>query len=133
MNINKINTNGLYKSEPFNVFGYNPYWCKNWIFKVKEKNGSLYMVDTYFNDTCIEVTDDNVNNFELLFDFDDVKEITLQEYEKYNDEDRFMAAIGSGGWKFSTKYFVKKDAEYSKDKLIEILEYEIRGLMPNKI
>ena len=128
MKFNVINMNGLYKSEPFDIRGNDPYWCKNWTFKVKEIHGTLYMVDTYFNDRYIEVTNDNVNNFKFVFDFNEVKEINESEYEKYNDEDRFMVAIGSGGIQYGTKYFVKNNAEYSKDKLIEIVKYEIKEL-----
>lgn len=128
-NYNKINKNGLYQSRPFGRgIGDDPYWCKNWTFKVKALNGTLYMVDTYFNDRYIEVKDDNINNFKFLFDFDEVKEVSIYEYDKYEEKDKSIAAIGSGGWQYGTKYFVKKDAEYSKENLIEILEYEINHL-----
>lgn len=98
-NYNKINKNGLYKSKPFGIsLGSDPYWCKNWTFKVKECKGILYMVDTYFNDRYIEVTDENIVNFKFQFEFDDVNQVSVYEYDKYEDEDRWIAAIGSGGW-----------------------------------
>lgn len=128
-NYNKINKNGLYKSEPFGInLGDDSYWCKNWTFKVKERDKTLYMVDTYFNDRYIEVTNDNIINFEFQFEFEDVKEISSCEYDKYEEDDRYRLAIGSGGWKYGVKYFVKKNAVYSKKNLIDILEYEIRSL-----
>lgn len=128
-NYNKINKNGLYKSEPFGmIYGDSPYWCKNWTFTVKECNGIIHMVDTYFNDRYIEVTDDNIINFEFQFEFNDVKEISSCEYDKYEENDKYRLAIGSGGWQYGVKYFVKKNAEYSKNNLIDILKYEINSL-----
>jgi len=103
-NYDKLNTNYLYKKEPIidNSFYIGQtsatYHCKNWTFKVyKYDNGKVYMRDTYFNDSnhSYEITDENINEFEFIFDFREVKKIRDHEYDEYNEDDIFRVATNS--------------------------------------
>lgn len=135
-NYDKLNTNFLYKKEPtinnnFSV-GTTPgtYHCKNWTFRVsKYEDGKAYMNDTYFNDSnSYEVTDENINDFEFIFDFNEVKRINDYEYDEYNEHDLYRVATNSGGYSCGKLYWVNKDAPKSKRLLIEKKEQEIRSL-----
>lgn len=138
-NIEKINFNGLYSHEPDikyrgELYSDNLYWCFNWIFIPKEiqysdvKETYFKMIDTYYGDKGIELTNKNINEFTLIFDFNDVEEISKQASYDYNDEDVFHVAIGSGGWQYSSKYFINKGTKKNKDILIDRITSEIQGL-----
>ena len=129
-NYDSLNENYLYKKEP-DEEGQYTYWCKNWTFKVhKNKNGQAFMLDTYFSswDSYIEVTDENINEFEVVFDFREVKKIRDSEVDEYNKEDLFLAATNSGGYSCGGLHWVKKDAVKSKKLLIDNKKGEIESL-----
>jgi len=137
-NYDKLNENYLYKTEPIidNSFsvGTTPgtYHCKNWTFKVhKFDDGKAYMYDTYFNSWDshkIEVTDKNIGDFVVVFDFNEVKRINDSEIDEYNQEDLFRVATGSGGYSCGKLYWVKKDAQKSKELLINKAEEKVKSL-----
>jgi len=136
-NRDKLNINYLYKKTPIidNSFYIGQtsatYHCKNWTFKVqKYGNGKIYMRDTYFNDSnhSYEITDDNINDFEFIFDFREVKRIHDSEYDEYNESDIFRVATNSGDYSCGRLYWVNKDAVKSNILLIEKKEQEIRSL-----
>lgn len=136
-NYDKLNENYLYKKEPIidNSFyvGTTPgtYHCKNWTFKVCKRDGKAYMYDTYFDSWdshLIQVTDININEFEIVFDFREVKKIHDSETNEYNEEDLYYAATNSGGYSCGGCNWVKKDAKKSKTLLIAKKEYEIKSL-----
>ena len=86
------------------------------------------MVDTYWSSgdkVKIEVTDENVNEFELLFKRGEIKEIKESEKDQY--EDYYRVALDSGGWSYP-RYLVKKDAVKSMDKVIEVLDDKIEAM-----
>ena len=79
-NIEKLNKNGIYKHEviPEWLPSYRrnmPFHCKNWTFRIVEYNGTYYMYDTYWSsdDHPIELTDQNIDEFEYLFKRDEVR------------------------------------------------------------
>lgn len=79
-NVEKLVMTGLYKHEPDRRYRGSLYWdnmyhCFNWTFKVRhnKKDDKWYMVDTYFGDKYIELTDENFDEFEFLFDFEKVE------------------------------------------------------------
>ena len=138
-NIEKINYNGLYSHKPEvkyrgTLYSDDLYWCFNWTFKPQkinynnEKEPLFKMIDTYYGDKGIEITDDNFNEFTLIFDFNDVEEISKQARYDYNEEDVYHVAIGSGGWRYDSKYFIKKGRSKNKDIVIERLQGEIDSL-----
>lgn len=138
-NIEKINFNGLYSHKPDvkyrgKLYSDDLYWCFNWIFKPKEiysndeSNRRFKMIDTYYSDKGIELTDENFEEFTLIFDFNDVKEIIKTSSYDYNDEDVFRVAIGSGGWRYSSKYFINKNTKKNKDIVVKRLEDYIETL-----
>lgn len=133
-NINKINFNGLYSHKPDvkyrgKLYENDLYWCFNWIFKPQTLgDDNFVMIDTYFDDKSIKLTDENFDEFELIFDFNDIKEISKKDVSDYNDDEIYCVAIGSGGWKYDSKYFIKKDTVKNKDKVIYRLECEIESL-----
>lgn len=140
-NIDKLCMTGLYRCNP--VLEWlplykrdNPYWCKNWTFKVKKRDDNYYMYDTYWasgDENPVKLTDDNFDKFELVFDFNDVEEFRgdYQKWITYNNDDRFCVGVDSGGIKYS-RCFVRKGAQPMKDAVIERLEHEIR-LLENEL
>jgi len=132
-NYDKLNENYLYKKEPVKRDSFtDTYWCKNWTFKVhKNKEGRATMLDTYFSSWDshrIEVTDENINEFEVVFDCTEVKRISDYEYNEYNDNDLFRVATDSGGYSCGHLYWVKKDTPKSKDLIINKQKEEVESL-----
>jgi len=136
MNINKICRTGLYKHEPVaswrgSMYASDLYWCFNWTFKpiYDKSNKCWYMVDTYYNDKYIELTDENFEEFEFIFDFNKVHSVAKSfNFEDYDESDYwYNVAIDSGGHQYG-KAFIKNDAKRIKSKVIERYEYEIAGL-----
>lgn len=108
-NINKLCMTGIYRCDP--VLSWipswrrdNPYHCINWTFKVRKHDGSnkYYMYDTYWSTgdgLIVELTDENFNKFELLFDMNDVRKVSPPDFYDYNEEDGEMereCSYGSG-------------------------------------
>lgn len=128
-NYDTLNENYLYQREPIKK---GDYWCKNWTFKVRKlEDGRAFMLDTYFyswDSHKIQVTDKNIEDFQVVFDFRDVKRIRDSEYDEYDDKDVFRVATGSGGWTCGNLYWVKKDAQKSKQLLIAKKKAEIQYL-----
>ena len=130
-NFDKIITTGLYKKEPTWKDNHtDTYWCKNWTFKANKRNGDrVFMVDTYFDnwDSCIELTDKNFSEFELIFDFVETKRIHDDEVDEYNECDVFRVATDSGGYACGKLHWVKKDAQKLKDLLIKKAKREVES------
>lgn len=133
-NIDKLCMTGLYRCDPVLEWlpSYkrdNPYWCKNWTFRVRKNKDGYYMHDTYWStgdEHPIKLTDQNFDKFELIFDFNDV-ELFRGGYQKwitYGYNDRFRVAVDSGGLQYA-KYFIRKGAKPIKAAVIERLEQEI--------
>lgn len=134
-NADRIVLTGLYKHEPDakyrgSLYADNLYHCFNWTFRVmhNEKYDKWYMVDTYFNDKYIELTDDNFDEFELLFDFNEVEKHSGNHIYEYDESDWWHVAVDSGGMYCGGKYFLKKGAVKNKERVIERIESEIDGL-----
>lgn len=134
-NAEKLVKSGLYRHEPDKRYRSSLYWdnlyhCFNWTFKVshRESDDTWYMVDTYFGDKYIELTDENFDEFEFLFDFNEVDKHSGKNIWEYDDDDYWHVAIDSGGMYCGGKYFVKKGATKSKEKVLERIEGEIRSL-----
>jgi len=134
-NAEKLIKTGLYTHEPDkryrpSLFWDNLYHCFNWTFKVshRESDDTWYMVDTYFGDKYIELTDENFDEFEFLFDFNEVDKHSGKNIWEYDENDYWHVAIDSGGMYCGGKYFVKKGATKSKEKVLERIEGEIRSL-----
>lgn len=135
-NINKLCMTGLYICEPNKEWRSSLYWddmyhCCNWTFRVhKYGDGRYFMYDTYWSDNAalhIELTDKNINEFQLLFDFNDVNSHSGKNIYDYDQNDWFHVAIDSGGLYCGGKYFVKNTAIPNKDKVLKRLEDEIKG------
>lgn len=136
-NYNKLDENYLYKREPIwresngQRSTERTYWCKNWTFKVsKNEDGRAFMRDTYFDswDSQIEVTDENIEDFEFVFDFREVKRIRDSHVNEYNSEDLIYVATNSGGYHCGGCYWIKKTTEKSKELLIKKKREEIEFL-----
>ncbi len=136
-NIQKLHMNGIYRCDP--VLSWlpsykqdNPYWCQNWTFRVREYNGKYWMIDTYWStgdDHPKELTDENFDKFELIFDLDDVERFN-GEYSRwicYPKDDRWLVAIDSGGLGHA-KYFIRKGSRPIKEKILELLNEELNSL-----
>ena len=136
-NIDKLCMTGIYHCDP--VLSWieswrrdNPYHCINWTFKVhKYSDGTYAMWDTYWSGSDglhKQLTDENFDKFELLFDLNDVRKISKEDFYDYNEEDRWHIALDSGGYQFSKYYFVRKDAKKNKDIQLERLYRELESL-----
>lgn len=132
-NRKKIVPNGLYKREIDRAIAYanDPYWCTNWTFVPVINDDEVVMIDSYYqsyqNSVRYYLDDDNIDDFELILNFDDVRKVRPAEHEQYADEDRYCVACDSGGRTYP-KYFVKKDAMPVKERQIEWLDRRIDGL-----
>lgn len=131
-NIDKLHLNGIYRCDP--VLSWlplykrdTPYWCRNWTFKIRKSN-KYYMYDTYWStgdEYPVELTDDNFDKFEYLFDLDDVRFIhDYTSWIEYPEEDRWYVALDSGGMNYP-KYVVRKGAKKIKDRVVERMKREI--------
>lgn len=142
-NINKLHIDGLYRCDPKlellpEYKRADPYWCINWTFRVRlGRDGVYYMVDTYWSGSSsltIKLTDENFNDFVLIFDFNDVEEFYVKSessYKKwlcYNEEDAFHVPVDSGGLSYA-KYYIKKNAIPDKQKVINRLQGDIASLI----
>ena len=134
-NIDKLHMNGIYRCEP--VLSWlpsykrkDPYWCRNWTFRVRKSN-KYYMYDTYWStgdEYPIELTDENFDKFEYLFDLDDVRYInSYEDWLEYPDEDKWRVALDSGGIRYP-KYVVRRDAKKVKERVVERMQRDIEYL-----
>lgn len=132
--IDKLVLTGLYKHEPDKRYRPSIYWndlyhCYNWTFRVKhrEDDNTWLMVDTFFGDKSIELTDENFDEFEFVFDFNEVKKHSGENIEEFDDNDWWRVAIDSAG-RLRCKYFVRKGATKNKEKILARIENEIKHL-----
>lgn len=100
-------------------------WCRNWTFTVgkiaRDNSGRVVyatLFDTYFDDKCIEVDADNVQDFNFTMDRNLVREATRDECRLYDSDDVFVAKMDSS---HKLKYFIKRDAKVSQEQLIHSL------------
>lgn len=113
-NREKVNMDAIYSSNPKEeyrdyLFHDDLFWCCNWIFEPIEYDGHIYMRDTYWQDNNsvhILLTDENINEFKIELVKSDVKQIKEEDILRH--ENVIEVAIGSGGWRYSTKYFISK-------------------------
>ena len=135
-NINKLHMNGIYRCDP--VLDWipfykwnNPYWCKNWTFKVKEYNCKYSMYDTYWaigDDHPVELTDENFDKFEYLFDLNDIRYVhSYEDWIEYPEEDRWRIPLDSGGTDYA-KYVVRRGSKKIKERVIERMRNDINYL-----
>lgn len=140
-NIDKLCMTGIYRCEP--VLSWieswrrdDPYHCINWTFMVEkyENTGGpdkYYMRDTYWSGgsgLSVELTDENFDKFELLFDMNEVHKVNPPDFYDYNEEDRWHIALDSGGYRFSKHYYVRRDTKKNKEVLLERLNRELDSL-----
>lgn len=109
----------------------DPYWCTNWTFVPWIGENEITLIDSYYQsyqDSISYVLDDkNINDFTLIFNYDDVREVKKTTYQEYADDDRFLVACDSGGRNYP-KYFVKKTASPNKEKQLYQVDSEIESL-----
>ena len=125
--------NGIYRCNP--VLGWlpsykrdDPYWCRNWTFKVRQYDGKYYMYDTYWStgdDYPVELTNENFDKFEYLFDLNEIQYVNSYEnWLEYPEEDRWRIPLDSGGTNYA-KYVVRRDVKKVKERVIERLKRDI--------
>lgn len=135
-NIDKLHMNGLYRCEPVRSWlpSYkrdNPYWCKNWTFKVHKGGNNYYMYDTYWStgdEYPVELTDENFDKFELLFDLDNIRIVkSFEDWLEYPDDKKWNVALDSGGWNYA-KYVIIRGTEKIKKRVVVRMQHEINYL-----
>ncbi len=122
-----INMRGLYRKQPPDN-NWRTFHCKNWTFTPRMWNDNLLMVDTYFGNTYIEVDDDNFDEFEFVFDYDEVVRVPDSEVDEYDRNDLFCVATDSGGSNCGHLYWKKKSTEKSINRQIEKIRGDITFL-----
>ena len=135
MKISNINMNGLYYHEPSHKYSRHDdlYWCQNWTFKPCEYNRKIYMRDTYWsggNGMVIEVDENNVDEFKLIFDWREVEQVNNYEnLEEFGEKgkDWFIVCVDSGGMGYP-KSFIRKGAKRNKDMVLKRKREEIKTL-----
>jgi hypothetical protein len=129
-NIDKLVLTGLYGHEVPERKGAldDPRWCRNWTFTVHVRdNSTACMVDTYFGNRSIELTDENFDEFTFLFDFAKVTKTSREIWQEYDESKKFWAPTDSGGMYCGGSYFILKGAKPSRVLKREILLEEIRS------
>ncbi|MDT2613960.1 hypothetical protein [Enterococcus dongliensis] len=105
-----------------------PYWCTNWTFFPQINEDEVVMIDSYYksyqHNIHYYIDDKNIQDFKLIFDFNDVREVEQTTYQEYADDDRYQVACDSGGRRYP-KHFVKKSASPSKERQLECIDLEI--------
>lgn len=103
-----------------------PYWSNNWIFTpVFYDDGTIDMVDTRDHNFRVPLLNNNVDEFKFLFNINDVRTVTVEEYIQYEDADHFHVPLGTEGWQFC-KYYVRKNAKKNISKQMGLLKQQLR-------
>ena len=132
-NIDKLHEKGVYRCEPVPEWlpswkRDDPYWCRNWTFRIHRYKDKYYLHDTYWStgdEHPIELTDKIFEKLEYLFDFDTVRFVNdYSRWLEYPEEDRWHVGLDSGG----DKYIVRRGAKKVKERVVERLEREINTL-----
>lgn len=141
VNIDKLNMNGLYHCNPVPEWlpswkRDNPYWCRNWTFRVRKYDDDYYMYDTYWatgDENPVLLTDENFDLFELVFDFNDVEKFsgTYNQWLTYPDDKRWNVSIDSGGIN-NGRYFILKGAMPLKERVLARLKDKI-GMLEGEL
>ena len=134
-NADKLCMSGIYRCEPMldKLPSYkrnNPYWCKNWTFHVCKGGNKYYMYDTYWSgmdENPIELTDENFDKFEYLFDGDEIRRVKYSDWLEYPEEDRWCIGLDSGG----KDYYIRTTANKVKERVIERIQHEIDMMKTN--
>lgn len=135
-NIDKLHINdGIYICEP--VLSWlpaykrdTPYWCRNWTFRVRQYKDKYLMCDTYWStgdDHPIELTNENFDKFQYLFDLGDIRYTDYQNWLEYDEQDRWHVALDSGGKNYA-KYVVRRGAKKIKERVIQRMTEDINYL-----
>lgn len=133
VNRKKIVSNGLYqrKIDWSRVIGSDPFWCTNWTFVPIFNETRILMMDSYYKsyqDSIVyDLTDDNIDDFELIFNFDEVEEVIESIYDNYLENDRYCVACDSGGRRYP-KFFIKKETLPNKQKELDNIDFKIKSL-----
>ena len=87
-----------------------------------DADGTWRMRDTYWSNggLSIELTDQNFNEFNLIFDFNKVE--STNSPEEYDSKDVYYLATNSNG---KGSYYINKGVSRSKKNLINICKSEI--------
>ncbi len=109
-NIDKLVSTGLYYKD-----GEQGH-CRNGTYTWREYEGRYYMLDTYWTSDrhSIELTDENLESFQMVMDFDKVNSIDSCFFFDYAEDKRFKFGVDSGGWTYG-KCFIVKGAKPSRD------------------
>jgi hypothetical protein len=133
-NIKKLKMDGVYKCQPNAKYRSewhkdNLYHCCNWTFEIiKNREGEYYMRDTYWSSGDsfhIQLTDENIGQFDLIFEWDNVKKISSDEIDLYDKY--YRVAVDSAGISYP-KYYVDANATKNKRLILEDINKQIKNL-----
>ncbi len=118
----EIIENGLYRLQPKSKD--ESTWCKHNLLIASKKSGKWVFTDTYwssYQDQTRYGFDEIKDRITFEFDMNFAKGVILEEYDQYDDKDKFWIPMGGG----SQRYLIDSRAKKSKEKVIELLEYRI--------
>ena len=99
---------------------------------IKEIGGELMYMDTYWgfspsgNNHFFSADEANKKfNIKFLFNLDDVKNITVSDLDFYGDDDIFRLSEQHACVPSCIKYFVKKDAAKSQNKILSVIKNKL--------
>ena len=128
-NYNKIMSDGIYEADYKDFIGqqYYPFHCKNWTFIPNFCGNEIMMIDTYFNNSGYELTDDNFDKFKFVVLKKDIVRVQRDKYETFADDDKFCLALDSSGLSCENQYWGKIGSKPSKERLLGQLREHLKS------
>ena len=74
----------------------HPYWCTNWTFVPRIYENEIILIDSYYqysNSISYVLNDENINDFTLILNFDDVREVEQTTYQEYADDESLSGCV----------------------------------------
>ncbi|MNG01026.1 hypothetical protein D3C85_631980 [compost metagenome] len=116
------------EKDRFAADGCDPYWCKDAQCFAVERNGSIFLIDTYWNDYDQKVLSDSLDyinldkvDLEFICNLHDTEEI--QHYEAEDYDKVYNLSRQKNCYKH---YRIDKDAQPSNKAMIAKLERQLQ-------
>ena len=108
-NFDKLNEYGLYKIDQYGLFAFR---C------IKENYNNTYDAFMRFDINEIRVTNDNIDEFQFMFTYGDIKMVSSSSWDDYDENDRYLFETDVS-W---SPYWIKRNAKKSATKVLKRLK-----------